>query len=159
MASARVLITRGKIRGYVLLEACVALSVMLAASMYVVRTNRAALSNSSFAMSSMLVDNLLENYAAAVKAAHIRADGSLQLPRCVAPVPFTLTGTPTLGVSLAPGSSFTADLTTYRRSVATNEGVQVMEYVIEARYSRKLMVEGSTQTYLKSRSVLRTVPL
>lgn len=145
--------------GYVLLEACFALGLLIAAASYVLRTNRAAISNSSFALSSMLVDNLLENYAAAVKAGHIRTDGSLVLPACVQAVPFNTAAATTQRVVLAPNSAFTADLTTYRRDAGTSEGVRLVEFVIEARYSRKIVVEGSTQTYLKSRTVLRNIPL
>lgn len=145
--------------GYLLIEVCIAVSLLLAAGFFTLRTNRAAISNSVFAMTTMLVDNYIENQAAAVKAAAVNSDGSLVLPSFAAASVYDQTPTTLPNQALAPGSQFRADITTYRRPAGSQSNVTFWEYVVEVRFARKLSLNGTSGTpYLKSRSVVRPLP-
>lgn len=142
-----------------LIETCIAIGLLLAVAYSVFTSNRTAVSNSSFSAASQLVDNFLENQSAAIRAATINADGSLVLPAFAANCNYNTTSSTLTAVTLATGSAFKADITTYRRVKTAQEGQDVWEYVIEASFARRLPLGSATNTaYLKSRSVTKVVP-
>ncbi len=148
-------LTNTRNRGNLLVEACVAMSLMLIASFYVFSSTISAARTTSFAVMSQLLDNWLENQAAAVRVASIQPGGALTMPS-FSTLTFASTASSTTTVTIAPGSPYTARVKTIRRSSPAIEEHEAWEYVIEGTIPRRLP-NGTTTTFVKTRSVIRVV--
>lgn len=147
--------------GSALIEVCVAMGIMLVAANFLVSNTRTALFLSSFSVQSALVDNFLENEAASIRSGTIAADGTITLPSPPSPSSISFSTTPaTVATQITMGSTtLPVSVTTYYQPATTPSGQVGYQYFVQASFARSTPFgNGSQGSYLKARSVFKTLP-
>jgi len=162
------MLLRSKESGSVMVEGAIGIALFVAVSYAALSTIAVSMSASNQALYSALVDNYLENQAALISAASMNADGSINLSALAGTITYgtneqtrtNIALLPNGGTGIAATNGYVIDVSTIAENVGSigsgsGEGQTMWQYSISAMYDR-FMPDGSTQTYRKSRTVLKT---
>lgn len=150
-------------KGTILIECSIAMALMGVIAFYVFSSTTAATRATGFAIHEQLLDNYLQNQAAAVRSAPIAPGGTITMPSFSTLTFASPANTVTTfnNVTLNATSAHTAKITTVRRSAPTINGQETWQYLIQGDIPRRLPGDSNPNinTYSKQILITRAVPL
>ncbi len=149
-----------KQRGHILLEATIAMVLLIALATYLLYTTTSAFSGMTFAAYCAVADNVLENEVAYVRAADIQADGSVRLPSASLAPEYTVSENTRENVEMfGPSSNYKGTLSVSRKLVDTLGGgtlsdqKRIWEYTVKVQFNYPSMSGANPLRFQKSRTV------